>query len=442
MIYRLKNNYEFSLLLILLLLLLVTWSFLLQSGFETSDIRHIAYFIPLMCVFLVIGMKLKAEVTCYSKIFYYGIIVLSSFYFLFFNIYTWNYNNHFGGFWIEPNLNTIMSFNDYRLAAVIIGGWVLMELGGQKIAAFINRRNLIVLSTVALLALLILQIYFLSNSRIKLDPEEKLDVTPPSKWETNIFEVIDYLNVAEQGNVLSIRAPAIPFFTNRTNFDLFNPQTFSYSISPLLLIQNSSLLRQEMSDLGIKYVVMPNERNPQYHLVKNLMNQSNLVQLINSDGDFDRIGFQQFDLYRYAPTIDRVSLLEENQIWKSTKNTSISQREGVLNILTVTNERQNVDNFAFTTTQANVSQTPILLSLTYASKSILGTATFRIEINDVNSQMPLFSGLLNNTAGNLVNKTFVLPKNIVPATQLELKLIISTNNPGEHTLNFRKILLT
>jgi hypothetical protein len=441
-IYRLKNNYEFSLVLILLLLLLVTWSFLLQSGFETSDIRHIAYFIPLMSVILVVGMKIKAETKYPGKIFYYGVVVLATLYFLFSNLYTWNYNNHFGGFWIEPNLGTIMSFNDYRFAAVIIGGLILVELGEQKILTLIRRPNPAAFSTVALAALLILEIYVLSHSGIMLAPQEKLDAAPPKRWETNLFEVINYLNVAEKGNVLSIRAPAIPFFTNRTNFDLFNPQTFSYSISPLLLTENSSALEQKLSNLGIKYIVIPNERNPQYHLVVNLRNQSNLLQLINSDVDFDRISFQQFDLYRFDQTVDRVSLLDDNQIWRTTKNTTLNQKDGNLNILTITNERNSVDNFAFTTTQANISQTPILLSLNYASKSILGTATFRIELYDMSSQMRLFTGLLNNTSGNLINQTFVLPKSIMQGSSLELRLIVSTNSPGEHTLNFRKIILT
>jgi len=391
---------------------------------------------------LVIGMKIKSQVTHYSKIFYYGIIVLSAFYFLNFNIYTWNYDNHFGGFWIEPNLSAIMSFNDYRFAAVIIGGLVLLELGSQKMPSLNNRRNLAVISTLALGVLLVLQIYILSTSRVMLAPQEILDATPPSRWETNLFEVIDYLNLAEKGNTLSIRAPGIPFFTNRTNFDLFNPQTFSYSISPLLLIQNSTVLKQGMSDLGIKYVVTPNERNPQYHLVRSLMNHSKLVQLINSDRDFDKIGFEQFDVYRYDTTIDRVSLLDNDQIWRSTKNTSVSQRTGDLNILTVANERHSVDNFAYTTSLANISQTPMVLSLNYASKSILGTAIFRIEINDQKSQSMLFSSLLNNTSGNFINQTFVLPKNITPGNLLELRLIVSTNNPGEHSLNFKKILLT
>ena len=63
---------------------------------------------------------------------------------------------------------------------------------------------------------------------------QKMDQLPPSKWETNVIDVIDYLKSAENGNVLAVRAPAIPFFTNRTSFDLFNPHTLAYNISSLL----------------------------------------------------------------------------------------------------------------------------------------------------------------------------------------------------------------
>ena len=60
-IYQLKNNYQYSLLLVLLIFLLVIWAFLLQSGFQTSDIRYVAYFVPILSVILVIGMKIGRE---------------------------------------------------------------------------------------------------------------------------------------------------------------------------------------------------------------------------------------------------------------------------------------------------------------------------------------------------------------------------------------------
>jgi hypothetical protein len=70
-IYQLKNNYQYSLLLVLLIFLLVIWAFLLQSGFQTSDIRYVAYFVPILSVIIVIGMKIGRE-TPYNKYFVTG----------------------------------------------------------------------------------------------------------------------------------------------------------------------------------------------------------------------------------------------------------------------------------------------------------------------------------------------------------------------------------
>ena len=74
-IYHLKNNYQYSLVLILLIFLLFTWSFLLHSRFQTSDIRYISYFVPLLSVILIIGMKIGNVSSPYSKIFYCGFII-------------------------------------------------------------------------------------------------------------------------------------------------------------------------------------------------------------------------------------------------------------------------------------------------------------------------------------------------------------------------------
>jgi hypothetical protein len=100
-IFQFKNNYQYSLLLVLLIFLLVIWAFLLKSSFQTSGIRYVAYFVPILSVILVIGMKIGRE-SAYNKVFSYGLIVLATFYFIHFNLFIWNYQNNFGRFWVEP----------------------------------------------------------------------------------------------------------------------------------------------------------------------------------------------------------------------------------------------------------------------------------------------------------------------------------------------------
>jgi hypothetical protein len=439
-IYQLKNNYQYSLLLVLLIFLLVVWAFLLQSGFQTSDIRYVAYFVPILPVILVIGMKMGRE-SPYNKLYCYGLIVFATFYFLHFNLFIWNYQNYFGGFWVEPNKGSLITWDDVIIGAAIIGGLILLEIGGQKISSFTRSYNLRRFIIYAFVVLLCIQVAILFNSGIMLG-SQKMDQLPPSKWETNAIEVIDYLKSAENGNVLAVRAPAIPFFTNRTSLDLFNPQALAYNISSLLFIENSSIFKEKIADMGIRYIVLPNPQNALYYLVQNLMARSKLVDFINADGDFDKIKLEDFTIYKYNSASRKINLLDNEHNWKPRKGVMVSEHDGNLNISVISNQTDKVKKVALLKTRLNLTERPLLLSLTYASKSSLGTGTFKIGIADRNQDKILFSSSLNNTSGNLTNQTFILPKNIGGAKPLEFRLYIFTDGPGKYLLNFKRIHIT
>jgi hypothetical protein len=304
-VYQLKNNNQYSLVLILLIFLLFTWSFLLQSRFETSDIRYAVYFIPLLSIILALGMNIKNISLPSTKIFIGLFIVLATFYIFHYNLYTWNYNDHFGGFWIEPNIRSIMNWEDFRFAAVVSSALLILELGREKLSLVFNKYHLQSYSSLVLIALICIQVYNLSTSGILLASPEKFDKKPPSDWETHVFEVVNYLNNSEQGNVMSVRAPAIPFFTNKTSYDIFSPQTFAYTLSPLLSIGNSSDFKEKIEDMGIKYIVIPKETNPLYNLVKNSAFESKLIPIISNNEDFDKIELKDFNIYKYNPRTDR-----------------------------------------------------------------------------------------------------------------------------------------
>jgi hypothetical protein len=304
-IYHLKVNNQYSLLLIFLILLLFTWSFLLQSRFQTSDIRYVAYFVPLLSIIIVIGMNIRKVSSPSTKIFSYGFIVLTTFYTLHFNLFNWTYDEHFGGYWIEPVLRSIISWEDVTLAAIVIGGFLILEVGKEEFSPMINKYNLQRYSSIVLVVLICIQVFTLNNSGIRLASPAILDQKPPHNWETNVIDAINYLNNSEKGNVLSIRAPAIPFFTNRTNFDIFSPQTFAYTTSPVLLTANTSNFNQKIGDLGIKYIVIPNEKNRLYYLVKNSTLESKLVSMIDNDDDFFKIPLNDYNIYEYNPRVER-----------------------------------------------------------------------------------------------------------------------------------------
>ena len=437
-IYQLKNNYQYSLLLVLLIFLLVIWAFLLQSGFQTSDIRYVAYFVPILSVIIVIGMKIGKE-SPYNKLFSYGLIVLATFYFLRFNLFIWNYQNHFGGFWLEPNKGSLVTSVDVIMGAAIMGGLILLEIGGQKISVFTRSYNLRRYTIYAFVVILCIQVAVLFNSGIRLASPQKMDQLPPSKWETNVIEVIDYLKSAENGNVLSLRAPAIPFFSNRTSLDLFNPQTFAYNISSLLSIENSSTFKEKIADMGIRYIVLPNPQNVLYYSVQNLMAGSKLVDFINTDGDFDKIRLENFTIYKYNSPSRKINLLDNEHIWKPRKGVTVSEHDGNLNMSVISNQTDKVKKVALLNTRLNLTGRPLLLSLTYTSNSSLGTGTFKVGIADWKEDKILFSSLLNNTSGNLTNQTFIVPKNIGGDKSLEFRIYIFTDGPGKYFLNFKRI---
>jgi hypothetical protein len=266
-----------------------------------------------------------------------------------------------------------------------------------------------------------------------------MDQLPPSKWETNVIEVIDYLKSAENGNVLALRAPAIPFFTNRTSLDFFNPQTFAYNISSVLSIENSSTFKEKIADMGIRYIVLPNQNNSLYYSVQNLMADSKLVDFINTDSDFDRISLENFTIYKYNSASHKINLLDNEHIWKARKNVTISQQDGNLNISVISNQTDKIKNLALLRTRLNLTERPLLLSLSYASNSSSGAGTFKVGIADWKEDKLLFSSLLNNTSGNLTNQTFIVPKNIGGDKPLEFRIYIYTNGPGKYFLNFKRI---
>jgi len=436
-IFGLKNNYQYSLILVLLIVLLAAWAFLLKSNFQISDIRYVAYFVPILSVILIIGMKIRRQSSLYNKIFCYGLIVLVTFYFLHFNLFTWNYQNHFGGFWVEPRKDPLVTWQDVILGLALIGGLILVEIGARRIS-FAKRYNPSRYTIYVFVALLSLQVYILLNSGIILASPQKMDQFPPSKWETDVDEVIDYLKTAEEGNVLAVRAPAIPFFTNRTSFDLFNPHAFAYNVSSLLLIENSNLIKEKITDMGIRYIVLPNQNSTLYHLVQNLMEESKLVKLINSDDDFDRIKFKGFDIYKYNSPSQRINLLDEDHNWKPRQDVNVHQHDNNLTISVVTNKSDTLKKLALLKTRLPLTERPLLLSLSYESKSSLGNGTFRIGIADREEDKILYSSLLNNTFGNLTNQTLVLPNNIAGGKPLEFRLYIFTNGPGEYILNLKR----
>jgi hypothetical protein len=76
----------------------------------------------------------------------------------------------------------------------------------------------------------------------------------------------------------------------------------------------------------------------------------------------------------------------------------------------ISNQTDKVKKVALLNTRLNLTGRPLLLSLTYASNSSLGTGTFKVAIAEWKEDKILCSSLLNNTSGNLTNQTFIIPQ--------------------------------
>lgn len=437
-----NNNNQYALVLILTIVILLVWSYLLESGFENARVRHIAYFLPITSILLVMGLN-KNQGPFY-KLFICGIIVFSTYYFLKYEIAIWNYNGHFGGFWLEPFNNSIMVWSDFILPGIFMLALLLLEYQAPKklFQRFKTHNNWISnLSTVMFIALLVIQTYILYSSGLVLADLSTVDQVPPSGWERNVFEVVNYLKNAEEGKVISLRAPAVSFFTNRSNFDLFNPHTFSV-VSPLLLAEkNSTILKQKVSDMDVKYIVVPNEQNTLFSATQNLNSSSHLLQIIENDEDFQRISLKGYSIFKFQPEASYSHhLLDRDKKWNSYGPlTQVFSTNDSLRVEVFSTIPDKVYNRAYMQTQLNSSliKPPLLLSLDYASESVSRSpAIFLVEIRDENEKN-LWGQTLSNTNGTLTQETFVLPDNLVDRP-LEFRFYVITEVVGSHTLNVTK----
>ena len=133
------------------------------------------------------------------------------------------------------------------------------------------------------------------------------------------------------------------------------------------------------------------------------------------------------------------NLLSNEYKWKLKGGGRLSHDNGSLTIIVKTDGTDKVSRNAILRTQLNnLTESPLILSLLYASKSSEGNDTFSVEIRDNDTQKRYLKGLLTDTSGNETTKLFVLPKEIV-GKPIEFRFGMVTNTPGEHTLTLKSV---
>jgi len=140
-----------------------------------------------------------------------------------------------------------------------------------------------------------------------------------------------------------------------------------------------------------------------------------------------------------------IDLIDNQQIWKrnSKSRINISQSDNNLTIVVKTKNSDKITKYGLLQTQLkNLTETPLLLSLDYASKSPNGNTKYFVQIGDVNDKnRRYFKSNLRDTSGMLTNSLFLLPSDIVGGP-LEFQLGTITNSTGEHILIVKNASIT
>jgi hypothetical protein len=134
-----------------------------------------------------------------------------------------------------------------------------------------------------------------------------------------------------------------------------------------------------------------------------------------------------------------INLIDKEHIWKPNRNIRISQSDRDLNLVFTTNKTEGKSSSVVLETQLkNITESPLLLSLDYASKSPKSNTKYFIEIRDSDDQdRRYFKRDLMDTSGNLTKNLFILPGEIVEKP-LKFRLGIIANSSGEHELTVKR----
>lgn len=429
----LRNNAQYAMIMAILVIMLVVWSYVLGSGFEAERIRHVMYFVPILTPIVVISMY---EQKIPYQLFFLGIVVFATYYFLFHNIYFASHDEIFGGLWIEPNKEPILTTLDVLVGAALAAPITVSLLKQFRGIQLPLSRSFVPYLAVGCILILSAQLFVFSISNIPLSTIQRRDQLPPPGWEQNAFQVIDYLKSAEPGNVFGLRIPAVPFFTNRTNFDLYSPHTFAAN-QDLMFIKNSTSFKQKINDMNIRYFVIPNKNNYYYNTTLNLGSKSEILNILSTDRSFEHISLKSFDIYKYSATY-QINLIDHSHIWRTFNDARVNSRSDNLDFAFETSRNGTTFNRAFSQLQIDLEKgKPIFLFMDYAAESKAGKASFLIEIRDKADEKVIWSNSLDNSSGSLIRKSFELPDSIAGQT-VTVRLYAITDGPGEHYLTVRK----
>jgi len=247
--------------------------------------------------------------------------------------------------------------------------------------------------------------------------------------------VARYLNDNKDGNITMIASNVyswIPKYVFQLREDYRIPEIDPIETSPKI---NRSLF---VVDSTFKDVMSANDETGKrlrnvYKAHTN--NQTTTVEV----GPYKIILPETRSSYNVLTQDNGTNLLSREYNWKLKGSGRLPHADGILKILVKTNGTDKVSRNAILRTQLNnLTETPLLLSLVYTSKSPEGNDKFSVEIKDTDSQKRYFKSSLKDTSGIETSQLFILPAEIA-GKPTEFRFGVTTNTPGEHTLILKTV---
>lgn len=410
----------------------VIWSYLLSSGFTEASIRHIAYFVPLFSIIITLALNGKSVS---HRVYIFAMIIFSLYYYLHHDVAITNQNGHFYAIWIDPKISPYISYFGLIFGIILFCGYLSIDFVRSRISKY-NLSSNFKYVTFLFPFLLTLGCYFLISANIQISTPLTDYMSLDKSWENDVFEVTNYLNYADEGNVLSVRTPAISYFTNRTNYDVFNPHIFGRVILPIINSSDVITLEKKLIDLGIEYIIIPNSKNPSHTIVENIEDRYRFQEKLQSSENFESIHLDHHVIYKLVdPSSTKYDLLDSNYRWKEYGANLLDSNSGLL-ILSEANSNQIQYNRIYLDTAIPLSTKPLLMTLNYSSGIEIGNALFVFEIRDSSTGEVLYSRYLENTQqADQLQYLLLHPK--TTGKEIQMRFYIISNEPGKSYLELK-----
>lgn len=422
-------------------ILLIVWSYLLNSAYTEAYIRHIGYFIPFMCIIITLGFRKPLLI---GKLYILFLVLIATYHIIHYQVAFSYVNGIFNAVWIDPLRSEFITLDSFALGATLTVGYFLISYFEKRI---LRKGNRYIKYTIYLGFILFILLYvytlFSFNLGISLNDIFKgdtMDGPLPYLWENNVVEIINYLEYADKGNILSIRTPVIPFLTSRTNYDFFNPHTFGNIILPLLHSQNVSSLEKNLVKNNIKYIILPAEGNPQFDVLKNIEKKYKFVDLLSNNTNFTKINLGNYTILKYNINDPRpIDLFGDNFEWKPVYVEIVKSNSSLLMLLE-TEGNDSTFGRVYEDTYLASGRVPPLMYLNYSAYNLEGASSFYFEVRDSMNNQVLFTQKLENSYGEAADKFIILPESIFDR-DIQMRFYIITEEAGRHYLLLDKAIL-